>query len=214
MANNNNQIIVPDYPSNTKQPKRDENDIHVIEKVITGNATTRKRGLWYRFIDTFIGDDIQNIRTYILYDMIIPGIKEGILGGIEMMFFGTTRPRGRGSSRRANVDRASYNQVNYGSYSKGSRQDRRDYVDNQYPSMDDVMFETRGDAELVLDALRADIARYNEATESAYYQYAGVSNNDYTANDRGWTNLDMNIRPRRIRGGKYVLDLPKPDQLV
>ena len=214
MAKQETQVVIPNYPSNAQNGKNNPDDVHIIEKVINGTAMTRRRSVWMRFIDTFIGDDLQNIRSYIIYDMIIPGIKEGILGGIEMMFFGTARPRGKSNGRRANVDKASYNMVNYGSYSKGSTRDRRDYIENQYPSMDEVTFDTRGDAELVLDALRADIQRYNEATESAYYQYAGVSNNDYTANDRGWTNLDMNIRPRRIRGGRYVLDLPRPEQLA
>lgn len=220
MAERNDKVIIPNYPSNSVAKKDSKDDVRVIEKVISGTATVRKRNSWSRFAETFLGDDIQSIRSYLFYDMLVPGIKEGILSAMEMLFFGTARGRRTGSSggARRNVDRASY-MINYGSYSNGSRSRSRDRddrdLDSRYSiSMDDIEFDSRAEAEKVLDALREDIAHYNEATLSAYYQYAGVSSNDYTAGDRGWTNLDMAIRPRRVRGGGYVLDLPRPQQLV
>lgn len=220
MAERNDKVIIPNYPSNSVAKKDSKDDVRVIEKVISGTAIVRKRNSWTRFAETFLGDDIQSIRSYLFYDMLVPGIKEGILSAIEMLFFGTARGRRTGScgGARRNVDRASY-MINYGSYSNGSRSRSRDRddrdLDSRYSvSMEDIEFDSRAEAEKVLDALREDIAHYNEATLSAYYQYAGVSSNDYTAGDRGWTNLDMAIRPRRVRGGGYVLDLPRPQQLV
>lgn len=220
MADKNQQVIIPNYPSNSTLQKNDKDDVRVIEKVISGTSTIRRRNSWSRFAETFLGDDIQSIRSYLFYDMLVPGIKEGILSAMEMLFFGSSRGRRPNSTSgaRRNIDRASY-MINYGSYSNSGRtrdrsRDDRD-LDSRYSvSMEDIDFDSRSDAEKVLDALREDIAHYNEATLSAYYQYAGVSSNDYTAGDRGWTNLDMNIRPRRVRGGRYVLDLPRPQQLV
>ena len=222
MADNKSQLVIPNYPSNSSldpHHKDDKDDVRVIEKVISGTATVRKKNAWGRFAEIFLGDDLNSVRSYLIYDMFIPGIKEAILGGMEMLFFGASR--GRRSSQaspRRNVDRASY-MINYGSYSNSSKRDRprsQEYeLEARYSTnMDDITFEDRAEAEKVLDALRADIRDYNEATLSAYYQYAGISSNDYTAGDRGWTNLDMVIRPRRIRGGRYVLDLPRPQQLA
>lgn len=213
------KLVIPNYPSNSTGPKDGKDEKRVVEKVISGTAAVRHKNSWSRFAETFLGDDIQSVRSYIFYDMIIPGIKEGILGGLEMLFFGSARPRGGRSSSgsRRNVDRASY-MINYGSYSNSNRRDRNrdhDDLDERYSvSLEDISFDSRGDAEKVLQNLREDIFNYNEATVAAYYQYAGVSTNDYTAGDRGWTNLDMVIRPRRVRGGRYILDLPRPQQLA
>ncbi len=220
MAERTDKVIIPNYPSNSTAKKDSKDDVRVIEKVISGTATVRKRNSWTRFLEGFFNEDLSYVKDSMINDMIIPGIKEGILGAMEMLFFGTARGRRTsysGGSRR-NVDRASY-MINYGSYSNGSRsrdrsRDDRDLDSRYSTTMDDIEFDSRAEAEKVLDALREDIAHYNEATLSAYYQYAGVSSNDYTAGDRGWTNLDMAIRPRRVRGGKYVLDLPRPQQLV
>lgn len=220
MADNKSQLVIPNYPSNSSldpHHKDDKDNIRVVEKVISGTATVRKKNVWGRLIESFLIDDLPTVLSTMYYDMVIPGIKEGILGGMEMLFFGSTRGRRTvQSTARRNVDRASY-MINYGSYSNGSRKAKSQEadLDSRYAaSMDDITFDDRAEAELVLDALREDIRKYNEATLSAYYQYAGISSNDYTASDRGWTNLDMAIRPRRIRGGRYVLDLPRPQQLV
>lgn len=220
MADNKPQLVIPNYPSNSSldpHHKDDKDDIRVVEKVISGTATVRRKNVWGRLVESFLIDDLPTVLSTMYYDMVIPGIKEGILGAMEMLFFGSTRGRRTAqSTSRRNVDRASY-MINYGSYSNGSRRARTQEadLDNRYAtSMDDITFEDRAEAEKVLDALRADIRDYNEATLSAYYQYAGISSNDYTAGDRGWTNLDMVIRPRRIRGGRYVLDLPRPQQLA
>lgn len=213
------KLVIPNYPSNSKGNSGEKEEKRVVEKVISGTATVRHKNSWSRFAERFLGDDLRNVGSDIVYDMIIPGIKEGILGGLEMLFFGSTRARGsRSGGTRRNVDRASY-MINYGSYSNGRKNSRRrdmDELDERYSVsiMDEIEYETRGEAETVLESLREDIQHYNEATVAAYYQYSGVSSNDYTAGDRGWTNLDMNIRPRRVRGGKYVLDLPRPQQLA
>lgn len=201
-----------EYPSNSKKKTSQSAEDRQLEKVVSGTANVRKRSVGTKFAELFLGDEIGNVKSYLIFDMFIPSVKEMIIGGMEMLFFGSTRRSSRNS--KSNPSKASY-MVDYGSYSRGrkERPERRSAYPDDRIEMDDVDYETRGDAEAVLDALRDDIEHYHEATLAAFYQYSGVSNSDFTANDRGWTNLDMNIRPRRVRGGRYVLDLPRPQIL-
>lgn len=200
-----------DYPSNSRNTPVEE-EPKVREKVISGTAKVRKRGVGNKLASLFFDDEISNVKKYLMFDMIIPGIKEMILGSIEMMFFGS-------SSRRSTRSRSSLDRrttvVDYGSYSRGRRDERRpeSHYERDQITMDDIDYDTREDAQSVLDELRRDIDLYHEATLAAFYQYSGVTINDFTANDRGWKDLDMPIHPRRIRGGRYILDLPRPQVL-
>lgn len=200
-----------DYPSNSQNPNVDE-EVKEREKIISGTARLRKQSVGDKLATLFFDDEFSNVKKYLMFDMIIPGIKEMILGSLEMMFFGSSRRSSRSS--RSSYDRRG-SVVDYGSYSRGRREERRPeaHYEKEQITMDDIDFDTRADAQKVLDELRRDIDMYREATLAAYYQYSGVTNNDFTANDRGWKDLDMPITPRRVRGGRYILDLPRPQIL-
>ena len=62
-----------------------------VEKVIQGTAVPAKRSFGKKFAEIFLGDDISSVKEYLFYDRIVPGIKEMILTGIEMMLFGGDR---------------------------------------------------------------------------------------------------------------------------
>lgn len=200
--------VADDLPSNSSKSRGEEPiEKPKAEKVISGTVKVRKKGLKAKFLDTFLSDDIGNVKNYIVYDMVIPGIKEVILGGIEMMFFGSTRGgRNRSRSAGSNPSKASY--ISYNSYSRGARPEERRST-ARTSEIEDLIFESAGEAELVLDELRDEIDRFGEATLASYYEKAGYSGN-FTDYKYGWTNLDEVRRPHRVRGGGYILELPRP----
>lgn len=86
--------------------------------------------------------------------------------------------------------------VTYSSYYK-SRQSKED---------DYFIFETRNDAQNILDSLTEILDLYSCVSLSDYNDLVGVIG-PYTDNKIGWTNLD-NVKINMVRGG-YRLLMPR-----
>lgn len=138
-----------------------------------------------------------------IYDM--------VQGSLEMSLFGERKSK-RYSSRRGESGK-----TNYGSFSTSSsrsrdrdRPERREISrrDRSRHNFDDVILETRADAEEVIDNLVEMIDRYKQATVADLYDLVGMDE-DFTDRKYGWENLSS-ASCSRARGGGYILNLPKP----
>ena len=174
-----------------------------VEKVVHGAVKTRKKSGLEKAKGLFISDDAANLKSYVLMDVLIPAFKKAIsdivTNGIEMILYGET-----GRSRR-NSPAGSVSYRNF--YDR--RDDRRQLnspVKAGY-SVDDVVLETRGEAEDVLARMDELIEMYGVVSVADLYDLIGVTGN-YTDNKYGWTNI-RNAEPIRVRDG-YLLKLPKP----
>ena len=179
-----------------------------VEKVIKGSAVPMKPSVGKKVADLFLGDDISNVKEYMLYERLIPGIKEMVLAGIEMMLFGGDRVL-----RRSNQSRTSYISYNKMYASSPSRRERdRGYryerEEVRGKEFTDYVFETKGEAMEVLDTLTELSDVYDQASVNDFYDAIGVTG-DFTDANYGWTELGS-ATIRRIRGGGYILDLPRP----
>lgn len=175
-----------------------------LEKVITGTAKTKKKNELRKFTDVFISEDIHNVKSYILMDVLVPAIKKAvsdiIVNGIDMLLYGG---KGR-DSRRSNASYVSYNK-----YSERRDDDRR-YGDSTRTltgySYDDIILPTMGEAQEVLARMDELIDTYGMVKVADLYDLVGLTGN-YTDNKYGWTNI-RNAEPVRVRDG-YMLKLPK-----
>ena len=186
-----------------------------IEKVITGNVKRKKKSLGRRFIDTFLkdGDNIDDIKVYILEEVVVPSILEmihdSVDDGISMLF-------GLGTSRRKSSGRGqTVSKVNYqGCFNGNKKQDRsskpaRD--PNRHDNLDDFYFETRIEAEQARDALFEMLDTYQQVTVADYLDLIGVTSEDFTDNKWGWTDLGpLNVKATR---NGYRLELPRETPL-
>ena len=136
-------------------------------------------------------------------DILVPAAKKLISDivrdGIDMILYGET---GRNSNRRSG------DYVQYGRFS--DPRDRRPRQDSRPRSRfdyDDILFETRGEAERALDQMYDIIRQYTYVTVADLYDMADITA-PYTSNKYGWMSID-NAKIRRTRDGDYVLDLPK-----
>ena len=173
-----------------------------VEKVITGVAKTRKRSETRKLADIFISEDIANVKSYVLMDVLVPAIKKAIsdivTNGIDMILYGET---GR-NRKQSPASKISYG----GFYDKPS--ERRNYSRARSAlDYDDILFDNRGDAEAVLSALEDIISQFNVASVGDLYDLAQISTNNYTVNKYGWTDLHT-ASVVRVRDG-YMLKLPK-----
>lgn len=177
-----------------------------VTKVTKGAVRKRKEPFLYKI---FGGETAKSIASYILWDVIVPAAKSTVTdvvsNSIEMLFYGD---EGRKSNRVRRDKGRSY--VSYSSiYDNRKREPatRRERGRNRH-RFDDVIIETRADAEEVLSTLIELIDQYDLCTVKDFYEAVGISA-EYTDNKWGWESLgNASIRP--VRGG-YILDLPAPE---
>ena len=194
-----------DYkPNSHKYRENGEIKERKVEKVGTGGAKVRKKSEVSKLADVFISEDINNVKSYILMDVLVPTIKKAIVDivsdGISMIFFG-----GAGSRK----GRAGGSKISYSSFYE-NRDDSR--YSNARPSTsrfdyEDLEFDTRGEAEAVLDEMANCIETYGFVTVADMYDIADVTH-PYTSAKYGWTNLST-AEVSRCRNGAYIIKLPK-----
>lgn len=175
-----------------------------VSKVVKGTVKTKKRSGANKIADVFISEDAHNVGSYILMDVLVPTIKKAIVDmvtdGINMVFFGETR-RGKSSSSSASY-------VSYRSYSdrKDERRSTSYSGTRSGYNYDDIILESRSEAEEVLMRMDELIDTYGTVSVADLYDLVGKSS-EYTDNKYGWTNI-RNAEPIRVRDG-YMLKLPK-----
>jgi hypothetical protein len=79
-----------------------------------------------------------------------------------------------------------------------------------FHQFDEIVLETRQEAEDVLDSLFELVDRFGSASVSDLYELVGVKAT-HTDEKWGWEDL-RGTTPSRVRGG-YLLDLPDPEPL-
>lgn len=213
------ELLKNSFPSNSHKKKEEpKEDIKKVNKVITGKVVTKKQSMGKKFIKNFISDDIDNVGDYILHEVLLPAAKDTVYdlvrsgidvlkNGLEVALLGDRRaPRSRRDRDR------SY--VSYNSYS--SRRDDRDRdrdkdrdrssKNRARHNFDDIVLETRGEAEEVLSHLVDFTIDYGQASVSDLYDLVGITGN-FTDNKYGWEDLSK-ASVSRTRDG-YVLNLPR-----
>ena len=182
-----------------------------IEKVVQGQVVSKKRSKARRFADLFLAEDIGNVKEYLVFDLLIPAIKDTIVSIInnttELLAYG----RVKSSSRRPNGTPNTY--VSYNSYSRpqATKPIARPRLAN---SFEDIILETRGEAEAVLDTLREYLDKYHQVTVRDFLDSVGISGDSYTnftQEHYGWTDL-REAYVSRVREG-YLLVMPRVIEL-
>lgn len=207
-----------DFPSNSNTKKvklvESEEEVKKLEPIVKGQVIRKKKSFWQKASETFFGDDTKSVGDYILYDVLIPALKttlnDMVSGGVEMLLFGERRRGGKSSLYR---DR----DKTYVPYNRISRRDD-DSIDRRYLSntarsrhdFDDIIIESRGEAEDVLSHLVMLVDDYKVASVADYYDLLGIEAN-YTDNKYGWTNL-RDAYVERVRQG-YSIRLPNPREI-
>ena len=194
------------YTSNSHKSK--ETEKRQLQKVVKGKVKTKKKSEARRFADVFISEDIQNVKSYVIGEVLIPAAKKAlsdiVTNGIDMILYGEA-----GVSKRRN---SSSSRVSYQSYyDKEDRRDRRDRERYSTRSragynFDNIILDSRGEAENVLCAMEDEIENYGIVSVADLYELVGVSGN-YTDNKYGWTDL-RTASIARTRDG-YMLKLPR-----
>ena len=193
-----------DYKPNSHKSKEEQNaalsERKNLDKIVSGNVKIKKKSDIHKFADIFLSEDAANVKNYILMDVLVPAVKKAIsdiiTNGIDMILYG-----GNGRKPGSIVDKVSYRD-----YSSTSRGDDRPARTRSGYSYADVILDTRGEVEEVLNRMDELIDTYGVVSVADLYDLVGITCN-YTDNKYGWTNI-RNAEPIRVRNG-YMLKLPK-----
>jgi hypothetical protein len=204
------QKVKMNYPGNSHRERDakapEEPARPKVQKVISGNASERKKPLGTRIAENFGGEDLKSAGTHVVMNVLLPSLKdmayEAVKEGFARAIFGdSARGRNSGGSSQS---RSSF--VPYNSYSKTKADRPAAKADVREGDYSDIAFDDRGDAEAVLDQLVMIIDEYQFATVADLYECAGKTP-PFTAAKYGWSNLST-ARVDREKGG-YYLNLPK-----
>ena len=176
------------------------------DKITKGAVVTKKKSEINKLKDIFVSEDIKSVKSYIFMDVLVPAIKDAIedivTNGIRMILRGDT------SARRSS---SAASKISYRDYYDGDRRNNDRFRNETRPvtkySYDDIILESRGDAEAVLERMGEIIDIYGMVRAADLYDLVGVTG-DYTDNKYGWTNIS-GAKPVRVRDGRYMLDLPR-----
>lgn len=201
------------FPSNTSS---DKNEPKKLDRVTTSEPIKRKKPIGKRLAETFVKDEVDNVGQYILFDVVVPAVKEmvssAVSQGIERMLFGDSRPN------RSRTNNSTY-RPSYSSYSRspGGRafeaDDRRREVSKRARAthdFDEIILADRGEAEMVLDSMGNTLDSFDVVTVADLYDLVGTTP-EFTDNTWGWRDL-RGAEIRRVREG-YLLNLPKPQPI-
>ena len=189
--------VIPDYPSNSghqnKQCERKR-----MEKITTGEVKTTKHSTSNSIVEVF---------APVIADAIVPTLKDALVSiitnGINILVYGDSDSSG--SSRP--ISSISYGHTNYSRISTDRKTGGRPNAQNKNrQNFDDLIFESRGEAQIVLDELRNAIDKYGVVTVLDAYDLCGETA-PYTSDKYGWMNLENAYIERNRQG--YVIRFPR-----
>ncbi len=157
--------------------------------VVKGNVKIKKEPLSRKFSEVFLSDSIDNVKNYIFFDVIVPGIRDlvssMISNGSDMLIYGHSRGN-RGLNGR---DPEKYSRV-----SRGNNIGRSEGIIRGNPrsrhSYNDIIFDSRGDAREVLDCMQDIMDRFKMVSVADFYELAHAEECEtYADRKYGWFDL-------------------------
>lgn len=202
-----------DFPPNSESSKRVEDK--KITRVTSGEPVRKRKSLRKQFSETFVAGDMKTAARYVMFDVLLPAAKDMIVeagsSGIEKLIFGDSRRRGATPPQAGPTGYVSYNRIPMGASrmaSSARAMSRRARASHDF---DEIILDSRTEAEEVIDRLFDLVSRYENASVADLYELVGISSN-HTDHKWGWTDI-RGAGVSRVRDG-YLLDLPEPHPIA
>ena len=191
----------------------------VVNKPVISTKAKHRATFGKLLRQTFIPEDVSDAKDYILADIVMPAMKNGIFDTI-MNIVDYWRGGGGSYRRPGNVAAPRPRlgpQYDYSARSRNtpvrqenislSRYSYDDIIIEDYPSNQGGSAAARADAEAVLVSMQSTIDRYTIVRISDLYDFVGLTSasTDY---NYGWRSLE-GATTRRVNGGWHIV-LPKP----
>lgn len=168
----------------------------------------------------------RDVRNMLIWDIVVPEVRKALFGMLDLFCDAIKRSAREAFGLEAQrtpddrvIRRNGRSYVSYDMIHGDSRRSRRDRTDRHAAtrrrgrraySFDDIVFDTREDAESVIERLVDLTVEFGEATVSDLLDLVGETGT-WADDDNGWEELGK-ARVVRIDRG-WILDLPRPYSL-
>ena len=192
------------YPSNSHKATEKKK----VQSVVKHEVTKVKKSRTDKVLDTIFKKDLSEIKDEVIFDMLIPELKDCILCTVSILLYGDDAgARGYKSRKNGPVYKYNESNVSYDDYYQRKKKTPPGYSGLKDFQFDTYVFEDRGDAEQVLAIMDEQIDIYDVVSVADFFSAMNVQC-DYTYANYGWTNL-KNARIMHGTSGWFI-KLPKP----
>jgi len=203
--------------SNTAKTTNTNESPAVVSKGPVTKGTLRSRNLAMKFADIFFEGSFKDAVNYMINDVMIPQVKNAILGGIEVIFNGgvggsSPRARGNGSVTPYNsyyVGRDGSTRPNSNkNTTKSSGNAEINKIKKRFdPKL--IVVEDRGQAQMALAALRNECNEFGQVGVDRLFDLVDIAS-DWTSTTYGWVRGDLDDAKVRPCGNGWWFDVPDP----
>lgn len=176
-----------------------------VEKIVSGSVKTKKKSGINKLAGIFVPEDVDNVKSYIFEDIVVPAVKDIILDAVKAVL-GVKSPSGK---------RSSASKVSYANIMKTQHRATEEIHNSQSSiggcDFDDIYFDTRTEAENVLAAMDEIVASYRIVSVADYFDLVGIDG-PWTGNNYGWTDNIRNARIINTRDG-YTIKFPRANPI-
>lgn len=156
--------------------------------------------------DSVVMESLSLVWDNVVHEVLLPSLK-------DMLYEAVTEGANRviykeGTRSRSTIARTKNGRTNYNSISKGPRFSKKDH---NMMSFERLTFNTRAEAQQVLEDLYSAMSQYGVLTVAEFYDTAGFTSNRFTDENWGWISL-RGSRVIRTNEG-FALQLPDPQPL-
>lgn len=211
-----------DFPANSRKAEA-VNEPRQIEPVTSAKREVRKKGLGRKFRETFVVGDARTTRDYVIFDIIIPGVRDMVFDAVDgtfrRMIYGETKSRPGSMGGYSGVGHVNYSGMSNSPAKPGSRTSQPPRPERQLSRMsrarnefDELIIPDRHSAEEVIERMYDILSKYGSVSIADLYELTGLASS-HTDIKWGWTNL-RGAKAVRLRQGGFLLDLPEPQPLA
>lgn len=189
-------------------PKKGGRDDRIPMKTVLKNgkglAKKGDDGILTRIVKRFIDEDVDDLQSWFIDDVLIPGLKNLFVDSVDTIFGTGSRSR-RGGDYYYTDYRAKYKGRSYEKEKSYKREERKER-EQQKIEYDNIVVTNKNEAEEIVTELRNRIRDYDYATISDLYQLIDMPS-DYNDHDWGWTDPKA-IGLKKVNGG-YLIDVDR-----
>ena len=209
------QSITPEAPTNA--------ETRLKPVISAGKAHTQKKSGFSKFAGNIISEDAQNVKSYIVMDVLIPAFKKAIsdivTNGIDIILYGEAGHTKKGHSNRVSYRNYYDNPGDRFSRSGSTRYDRVDTRERgdtrpgrgSVSLFDDIVVDSRGEAEDILSRMSEYLENYPVISVADMYDLANITQFPHTYNNYGWKSV-AEAKVIRVSDG-YLIKMPPVESL-
>lgn len=197
----------PEFPGNSNSTPP-AGEPRKAERVVTSEVKSRRKPMGKRLRDALIGGDSKSALQYAISTVVIPHVKDLLSEAanelIQQLVFGESRGR---STRSRTAGHVNYNRLSSSTRRPTSSvRDSRETITLRRREEEELIFDSRVDAQNVLEAMNEFLEEYHLVSVA---DLKAMIDKTSTHTDHKWGWEDLQGSEIRMTRGGYLLILPK-----